>query len=780
LRFGDDDCPLTATASSELPVVYTSSAPAIATIENGSLHILGAGSVTITASQPGNENWLAAPAVPKALVIAKRNQTIDFPAFSVHAMGDADFAPGAMASSGLPITYVSATPTVATIVNGKIHIVGKGTAVITASQAGNTSWNAATPVKQTLTVEKGQQGIRFPELPVKHYGDPDFAPGATASSGLAITYVSSNLQVATIVLGKIHIIGIGRTTIIASQGGNANWDPAGNASQELTVEKGIPVITWANPLPIIYGAALSAIQLNAKANVPGSFVYSPVLGTKLPAGDHTLMAAFTPTDAVRYTTAEKSVPLTVKKAAAVITITGLAQTYNGQPHPVTVTTVPPGLHVSISYAGSPDAPVNASSYPVTVTVVENNYTGSKTGTLAVAKAKQTITFAALPAMRIGDDDYPLTATASSGLTVNYASSAPLVATIVAGAIHVAGTGTATITATQPGNGNWLAAVAVAKPLVVQTEDQDIRAFYAEMKRLLETHDEAGFLALFDPDYIHQGYNLDEQFSDPDFLDTFKTFTFTISKITVTGIDAKVAGTCTILSNNGDPVQTWAEPDTLDNSPGLGWLRKTPDGWRIIGDQIRARVQAETGHETTPGNDYYFFRMRLESSFAVTSITVSGPKIDTTELLPDAGWGGFTAFVGDFTSTTRPAVGSVYTFAIHFADGTEATYQDTLKSWVPVGPVISVTPNAAAGTATIKWTNVSASVPKADHYWVWVDGSDVDWQSSDELPISQTSILFDDDGTANGSLISGQTYMVQVFIFDGYDNYACRTYEFTMP
>ncbi|GAA3980634.1 hypothetical protein GCM10022210_34880 [Mucilaginibacter dorajii] len=79
-------------------------------------------------------------------------QIITFNAISRKKEGDADFDAGATASSGLPVTYTSGDSTVATIVNGKIHVVGPGTSVITASQAGNKIYTAASPVNQTLFV----------------------------------------------------------------------------------------------------------------------------------------------------------------------------------------------------------------------------------------------------------------------------------------------------------------------------------------------------------------------------------------------------------------------------------------------------------------------------------------------------------------------------------------------------------------------------------------------------------------------------------------------------
>ena len=237
----------------------------------------------------------------------KSSQTISFPALPGKSYGDADFAPGASASSKLTVTYTSSDPLVATIVAGKIHIVGAGTAIITASQPGNADWNAAPSVQQTLIVGKRNQTINFPVLPAKTYGNADFAPGATANSGLPVSYGSANPAVATIVNGNVHITGVGTSTITASQTGNANCNAATPVTQTLTVAMGTPVITWPNPAPIVYGTLLSSTQLNAIADIPGVFVYSPAAGGKLSAGSKTLNVTFTPTDSLRYGSAGKSV-----------------------------------------------------------------------------------------------------------------------------------------------------------------------------------------------------------------------------------------------------------------------------------------------------------------------------------------------------------------------------------------------------------------------------------------------------------------------------------------
>ncbi|NRS89780.1 hypothetical protein HNQ02_002712 [Flavobacterium sp. 7E] len=64
---------LTATTSSGLPISYTSSNTAVATVSNGILSFNNAGSATITASQAGNVNYNAALVVTNAVVKSQTN-----------------------------------------------------------------------------------------------------------------------------------------------------------------------------------------------------------------------------------------------------------------------------------------------------------------------------------------------------------------------------------------------------------------------------------------------------------------------------------------------------------------------------------------------------------------------------------------------------------------------------------------------------------------------------------------------------------------------------------
>lgn len=85
-----------------------------------------------------------------------------------------------------------------------------------------------------------------------------------------------------------------------------------------------PKITWAAPAAVPRGTALSSKQLNATASVAGNFVYSPVAGTVLSPGAHTLQVTFTPSNTAAYSAATASVSLTVESTSSPVSITTTA------------------------------------------------------------------------------------------------------------------------------------------------------------------------------------------------------------------------------------------------------------------------------------------------------------------------------------------------------------------------------------------------------------------------------------------------------------------------
>jgi len=150
--FGGSTYALATTTSSGLPISYSSDNTGVISISGNIATIVGAGTANITASQAGNTDYTAATPVIQAQVVNKANQTITFGALTTIPHTNAPFGLTGTASSGLTVTYVSGTPGVATVAGSTLTPVSAGSAVITASQAGNANYNAATPVPETQTL----------------------------------------------------------------------------------------------------------------------------------------------------------------------------------------------------------------------------------------------------------------------------------------------------------------------------------------------------------------------------------------------------------------------------------------------------------------------------------------------------------------------------------------------------------------------------------------------------------------------------------------------------
>ena len=144
-----------ASASSGLPVTYTSTTPAVCSISGTTVTIVSVGTCTIAANQAGNANYTPAPQVTQNIVIGPAAQTISFgPQPGQTFVSGATFPlnPPATASSGLPVTYTSTTPAVCSISGTTVTMLSSGVCLITASQAGNANTAAATPVTQAINI----------------------------------------------------------------------------------------------------------------------------------------------------------------------------------------------------------------------------------------------------------------------------------------------------------------------------------------------------------------------------------------------------------------------------------------------------------------------------------------------------------------------------------------------------------------------------------------------------------------------------------------------------
>lgn len=168
---------------------------------------------------------------------------------------------GATATSGLAVTYSSSDPAIASVSGNVVTIHSVGTVTITATQAGNANYAAATNVGQTLDIQANglsDQTITFNALPTATYGDAPITLTATASSSLPVTYTSSNTAVATVSGNTVTILTNGTTTITASQAGDASYNPAPNVQQTLTVNQKALTVTGAVASNKVYNRTTAA------------------------------------------------------------------------------------------------------------------------------------------------------------------------------------------------------------------------------------------------------------------------------------------------------------------------------------------------------------------------------------------------------------------------------------------------------------------------------------------------------------------------------------------
>ena len=146
--FGDADFSVSATTTSGLAVSFTASGQC--TIAGTNIHLTGAGSCVITASQGGDTNYNSATSVLQSFTIAPSNQTITFSALANKSSDDPDFSVSATATSGLTTSFSASGQ--CTLAGTMVHLTGVGSCTITASQGGDGNYNAATNVVQSFNI----------------------------------------------------------------------------------------------------------------------------------------------------------------------------------------------------------------------------------------------------------------------------------------------------------------------------------------------------------------------------------------------------------------------------------------------------------------------------------------------------------------------------------------------------------------------------------------------------------------------------------------------------
>jgi large repetitive protein len=400
-------------------------------------------------------------------------QTITFGALSGKIYGDAPFTVSATASSSLTPTF-SIVSGPATISGSTVTITGTGTAVIRASQAGNTSYAAATSVDQSFSVTQAAQTITFGALSGKTYGNAPFTVSATASSGLTPTF-SIVSGPATISGTTITLTGAGTVVVRASQTGNANYAAAPPVDQSFSVAQAAQTITFSALSSKIYGDAPFTVSASASSGLTPTFsiVSGPATisgSTVTLTGAGTVVVRASQSGNTNYAAATAvDQSFSVTQASQTITFGALSsKAYGDVPFTVSAT-ASSSLTPTFSIVSGP-ATISGSTVTITGTgtvIVRASQSGNANYAAAtpvdqsftVGLTSQSITFGALTGKTYGDVPFTVSATASSGLSPTFSIvSGP--ATISGSTVTITGVGTVVVRAGQAGDSNYAAATPV--------------------------------------------------------------------------------------------------------------------------------------------------------------------------------------------------------------------------------------------------------------------------------------------------------------------------------
>ena len=275
-------------------VTYSSSNTDVATVaSDGTVTLKKAGTVTITASFAGNEDYKPGSASYTLTITDKYVATLVFAYDAVSKnTADAAFTNGVLTNpDDIGLVYSSSKTDVATVNSstGEVTIVAPGSATIKATI--NDDDYEATEFTYTLTVSKANTTLSLDKNEVEQ----DLKDGRTVTltptveatrsgdskvtvTSPTVTWTSSDETVATVSAGVVTGLKAGTATITASYAGDDNYNAASNATCSVTftdTRTGVSISTFtADKTSIVIGNTQATTVTNDQAGWTAAYTYS--------------------------------------------------------------------------------------------------------------------------------------------------------------------------------------------------------------------------------------------------------------------------------------------------------------------------------------------------------------------------------------------------------------------------------------------------------------------------------------------------------------------------
>jgi hypothetical protein len=267
----------------------------------------------------------------------------------------------------------------------------------------------ADPAGQTLTLtNSGGAGGAFTCAVIQGTGTwLSMSPMSGSLSG----YGSASLAVQASVVGMNVGVYRGTVTVYSVQATNSPQ----SIPVTLTITQALATVSIAGVYQVYDGNAKPVVTWTTPSDLTVDVTYEGAVTVPTNAGTYAVTGLI---NEVNYR-GEATVLLTLAKAYALVSLGNMDQIYNGTARTTTVTTVPTGLAVDVTYNGSAMLPTNAGVYAVTGLVNEANYQGSADGNLYVRRAVGTIYIGSLSHIYDGTVRSATVTTMPAGLVVTF-------------------------------------------------------------------------------------------------------------------------------------------------------------------------------------------------------------------------------------------------------------------------------------------------------------------------------------------------------------------------
>lgn len=346
------------------PIVYTSGNNDYASIADGvvTFHEAGAGKeITVTATQDETDAYLGASATKTFHILNAQTITWDPTVVNttlrLGTTRDISAYTIATPEGSRAITYSSSDPSVIEVHEDGVTIEGKsiGTAVLTATLAGDGQYRQATTTKEFEVKEKEVAVVSLGELILNeneevniYIGENSGALSSTnTASALSCEITDESVVSYNAETHQFESLQLGSTTVVISQEGNDEY-PAVNRTITINVIRYQTVITASLEEATLFVGEDAAVQFasnreNDEIAVESSNADVAIYqeGKIVAVGEGTANIIFSQAETDTWSAAEKKVFVTVNRRAASLSvkINGVSQTsisiYQGESVPVT-------------------------------------------------------------------------------------------------------------------------------------------------------------------------------------------------------------------------------------------------------------------------------------------------------------------------------------------------------------------------------------------------------------------------------------------------------------